>query len=94
MLTPSGYCAQVIQVVDYDPSWPRKFEALKKGYSLALARSDVEVVAIEHVGSTSVPGLAAKPVIDCDIVVSSGLARSVSRSRRWFRKDKEPSTTT
>jgi GrpB-like predicted nucleotidyltransferase (UPF0157 family) len=28
------------------------------------------VVAIEHVGSTSVPGLAAKPVIDCDIVVA------------------------
>jgi GrpB-like predicted nucleotidyltransferase (UPF0157 family) len=29
----------------------------------------VTVIAIEHVGSTSVPGLAAKPVIDCDIVV-------------------------
>ena len=31
--------------------------------------SRVPVMAIEHVGSTSVPGLAAKPVIDCDIVV-------------------------
>lgn len=61
----------MIQVVDYDPSWPRKFEALKEEYSLALAQFGVEVVAIEPVGSTSVPGLAAKPVIDCDVVVTA-----------------------
>ncbi len=61
----------MIRVVDYDASWPRRFEALKKEYSAALARSEVEVVAIEHVGSTSVPGLAAKPTIDCDIVVTA-----------------------
>lgn len=67
--TPAGYCALVIRVVDYDASWPRRFEALRMEYSAALARSGVEVVAIEHVGSTSVPGLAAKPIIDCDIVV-------------------------
>ena len=35
-----------------------------------MAAAAVPVVAIEHVGSTSVPGLAAKPVIDCDIVVA------------------------
>lgn len=35
-----------------------------------MAAAGVPVVAIEHVGSTSVPGLAAKPVIDCDIVVA------------------------
>ena len=35
----------------------------------AMAAAGVPVVAIEHVGSTSVPGLAAKPIIDCDIVV-------------------------
>jgi GrpB-like predicted nucleotidyltransferase (UPF0157 family) len=34
-----------------------------------MAAAGVPVIAIEHVGSTSVPGLAAKPVIDCDIVV-------------------------
>ena len=34
-----------------------------------MTAAGVPVVAIEHVGSTSVPGLAAKPVIDCDIVV-------------------------
>jgi GrpB-like predicted nucleotidyltransferase (UPF0157 family) len=35
-----------------------------------MAAAAVPVLAIEHVGSTSVPGLAAKPVIDCDIVVA------------------------
>jgi GrpB-like predicted nucleotidyltransferase (UPF0157 family) len=35
-----------------------------------MAAAGVPVVAIEHVGSTAVPGLAAKPVIDCDIVVA------------------------
>ncbi len=57
-------------VVEYDPAWPRRFEQLRQEYARALAAAGVPVVAIEHVGSTSVPGLAAKPVIDCDIVVA------------------------
>jgi len=61
----------VIEVVGYDPSWPRRFVEIKEQYRAALARSDVEFAAIEHVGSTSVPGLAAKPIIDCDIVVTA-----------------------
>ena len=61
----------MIQVVDYNASWPERFTALEEEYSAALVRSKVEVVAIEHVGSTSVPGLAAKPIIDCDIVVTA-----------------------
>ncbi len=62
----------MISVVDYDTSWPERFEALRSEYSEAMAGAGVPVVAIEHVGSTSVPGLAAKPIIDCDIVVRSG----------------------
>ena len=42
---------------------------LRSEYAEALSAAGVPVVAIEHVGSTSVPGLAGKPVIDCDIVV-------------------------
>jgi GrpB-like predicted nucleotidyltransferase (UPF0157 family) len=61
---------RVIQVVEYDPTWPRQFELLRREYADAKAAARVPVVAIEHVGSTSVPGLAAKPVIDCDIVVA------------------------
>lgn len=61
----------VITVVDYDPGWPLRFEQLRQEYAGAMAEAGVPVVAIEHVGSTSVPGLAAKPVIDCDIVVAA-----------------------
>jgi GrpB-like predicted nucleotidyltransferase (UPF0157 family) len=57
----------VIEVVDYDDQWPIQFETLRAQYEAALV--GVPVVEIEHVGSTSVPGLAAKPVIDIDIVV-------------------------
>jgi GrpB-like predicted nucleotidyltransferase (UPF0157 family) len=53
-------------VVDYDPAWTRWFESLRSTIWSAVA--DV-ATSIEHVGSTAVPGLAAKPVIDIDVVV-------------------------
>lgn len=59
----------MIEVSDYDPAWADRFAALRDEYAAALADAGVPVVAIEHVGSTAVPGLAAKPIIDCDIVV-------------------------
>lgn len=55
-------------VVDYDPSWPETFELLRARVWPSV--SDV-AIGIEHVGSTSVPGLAAKPIIDMTIVVPS-----------------------
>lgn len=61
----------MIEVVEYDPAWPQRFEQLRREYADAMAAAGVPVVAIEHVGSTSVPGLAAKPIIDCDIVVAA-----------------------
>jgi GrpB-like predicted nucleotidyltransferase (UPF0157 family) len=60
----------VIVVAEYDPAWPQRFERLRREYTGAMAAAGVPVVAIEHVGSTSVLGLAAKPVIDCEIVVA------------------------
>ena len=72
------YSCRVIAVVDYDPTWPDRFEELRAEYSAAMAAASVPVMAIEHVGSTSVPGLAAKPVIDCDIVVREGNVRAAS----------------
>ena len=56
-----------IEVVPYDPEWPGRFREIS--VALGCALEGVSVVAIEHVGSTSVPGLAAKPVIDVDVVV-------------------------
>lgn len=60
----------MITVVDYDPAWPQRFEELRQEYAREMATAAVPVLAIEHIGSTSVPGLAAKPIIDCDIVVA------------------------
>jgi len=57
----------LIEVVAHDPSWGNQFEQLKRWYEDLL--TDVVVIAIEHVGSTSVAGLAAKPIIDIDVVV-------------------------
>ncbi|MBI5838850.1 MAG: GrpB family protein [Chloroflexi bacterium] len=50
-----------INIVDYNPEWPELFKIEKK--KLLTAIGDY-VAAIEHIGSTAVPGLAAKPVID------------------------------
>ncbi len=53
-----------IVIVDYDPEWPRRYEALRAPLAAAVGELAAEIV---HVGSTSVPGLAAKPVIDLNI---------------------------
>ena len=58
-----------IKVVDYDPSWPAAFAAERAGI-FSLIGDFVE--DIHHIGSTSVPGLAAKPKIDIDAVLRSG----------------------
>lgn len=55
-----------IIVVPYDPQWVVQFEQDRAQLQNALRELDVQ---IEHVGSTSVPGLAAKPLIDIMIVV-------------------------
>jgi GrpB-like predicted nucleotidyltransferase (UPF0157 family) len=57
-----------IQILPYDPDWPDRFE--REATRLRNALADV-VVRIEHVGSTSVPGLAAKDVIDIQLSVQS-----------------------
>jgi GrpB-like predicted nucleotidyltransferase (UPF0157 family) len=56
------------QIVDYDPSWPSEFEVVATRARTALG--DV-TRSIEHIGSTAVPGLAAKDVIDVMAVVGN-----------------------
>ena len=55
-------------VVEYDPAWPSLFESMRKRLQDLLIGSEA---LIEHVGSTAVPGLAAKPIVDIDVVVPS-----------------------
>ena len=50
-----------VVVVEYDAGWPQRFASEKARIEAALGGI---VVAIEHVGSTAVPSLAAKPIID------------------------------
>ncbi len=63
-----------IIVVESDPRWTESFATIRRELQASLA--GVPVVAIEHIGSTSVPGLAAKPIIDVDIVVCRPSVRS------------------
>jgi GrpB-like predicted nucleotidyltransferase (UPF0157 family)/ubiquinone/menaquinone biosynthesis C-methylase UbiE len=62
------YADRIIEVLDYNPDWPREFEKIRFHLQPVLA---IGAIAIEHIGSTSVPGLAAKPVIDLDLVIPS-----------------------
>jgi GrpB-like predicted nucleotidyltransferase (UPF0157 family) len=57
-----------VAIVEYDPRWPGLFEAERARLAGALAPY---ALAIEHIGSTAVPGLASKPTIDMAV----GLAR-------------------
>jgi len=67
-----------ITVVDYDPTWPTAFEAVRARVWPVV--SDI-AIAVEHVGSTSVPGLPAKPIIDISVVVPTGAAVVVAIER-------------
>jgi GrpB-like predicted nucleotidyltransferase (UPF0157 family) len=55
-----------IIMADYDPLWPEKF---RKHAALLSQALGAKALAIEHIGSTSVPGLAAKPIVDITVLV-------------------------
>ncbi len=65
----ASLCGPPLELAEYDPEWPRLFEAEAARLLDVLGE---DVVAVEHMGSTAVPGLAAKPVID----ISVGLRRA------------------
>ena len=63
-----------IEVVDYDSKWVNDFNQIKGEIEEAL--KDL-MLAVEHVGSTSVPLLAAKPIIDLDVVIDQNDLKEV-----------------
>jgi len=67
--TPGANKTKRVEVVPYDPTWPVRFEEVRQYLLGILPAMEVRV---EHVGSTSVPGLAAKPILDIDIVLQNG----------------------
>jgi GrpB-like predicted nucleotidyltransferase (UPF0157 family) len=60
--------SQIVEIQTYDAKWGKIFIEMKQIYETALG--DL-AIAIEHIGSTSVPGLSAKPILDIDIVINN-----------------------
>jgi GrpB-like predicted nucleotidyltransferase (UPF0157 family) len=56
-----------VEVVEYDEAWPATFRVVQATVLTALGPM---VSKVEHVGSTAVPGLAAKPIVDIDVLLS------------------------
>ena len=64
---PAEQLQKPIELAEYDPGWPALYEREAARIQAALGEN---VVRLEHVGSTSVPGLPAKPIIDIVLEVS------------------------
>lgn len=65
-LTMTPAPAHSIILADYDPAWPRLFDEERERLQGSIGQW---AVAIEHVGSTSIPGIAAKPIIDIGVAL-------------------------
>ena len=65
---------QKVIVLPYEEAWPSEFEKIKSELAAAVP---LVGLCIEHIGSTAVKGLAAKPVIDLDLVMDDGLFEQV-----------------
>lgn len=63
-----------LEVVPYNPQWPEIFSSIKQQIITALGTE--VVLAVYHTGSTSIPDLPAKPIIDIDLVVRDVTAES------------------
>jgi GrpB-like predicted nucleotidyltransferase (UPF0157 family) len=76
---------QSIVIEDYDPAWVDRFAAASSLLNEILGGL---IISIEHVGSTSVPGLAAKPIIDIDLLIEDTAQESryiPALERRGYR---------
>ena len=65
-----GRDADPVAICDYNPAWANQFADLS---ARIVASLQSIVLRIEHVGSTAVPGLAAKPIVDMDVVLPSSV---------------------
>ncbi|MEZ2224510.1 GrpB family protein [Rhizobium sp. RCC_161_2] len=70
-----------IRLVDYDPAWPALFESRREAITALLSHA----ADIHHIGSTSVPGLCAKPKLDIDAVLATAEDRLVATE--YLKKD-------
>jgi GrpB-like predicted nucleotidyltransferase (UPF0157 family) len=68
-----------VRLVEYDTSWPARFAGEASRVATALGTA---CAGVEHIGSTSVPGLPAKPVIDLLVALHAPLSSRESRALR------------
>lgn len=71
-----GQLVVSVRIEPYDPEWPREFRRIR-----ARLRPVLPGARIEHVGSTAVPGCAAKPIIDVSVGLAPGSALRVDVAR-------------
>ena len=71
---------RAIVIADHDPAWPARFELERARIAAELGE---RALRIEHIGSTSVPGLAAKPIVDILVEVAS-LEHAASLERAGY----------
>ena len=67
-----------VRVEQYDPNWPQNFETIRREIEAVLGEFPV---AVHHVGSTAVPGMSAKPIIDVDVEIRNRSDFSAVRAR-------------
>lgn len=78
-LFTQAHSEEPVEIAPYDPKWPALFEKERKLIVLAIG----EIISnMEHIGSTAVPSLSAKPIIDIMVSVQS-LDLSKSSPRLW-----------
>jgi putative glutamine amidotransferase len=65
--------SRAYEIVPYDPAWESRFEAESTRIEAALG---IQVLRVEHVGSTSVPGLGGEPIVDIQVSVRSMVPRA------------------
>lgn len=62
----------------YNPEWPLKFLEVHEQLSSIL--KDVPIISIEHVGSTSIPSMKAKPILDIDIITPASALEAATKA--------------
>jgi GrpB-like predicted nucleotidyltransferase (UPF0157 family) len=74
---------ETVSMADYDPQWPKLFESLRERIAAALGPL---ALTIEHVGSTSVPDMCAKPIIDLDVLLSASHSAPKPAPPLYYRR--------
>jgi len=77
MTEPLGLESKTVRLVPYDPRWPTLFRAEAARLAAAVAAAGLCALNFEHVGSTAVPGIAAKPILDLAAGRASEMAAGV-----------------